>query len=363
MNGQPVPPEDATVSVFDRGFLYGDSVYEVIRTYDGLPFELNAHVDRLVSSAQRIGMRLPVSRAAMTDEVAAAVAIADLPDAYIRIVVTRGAGPIGLDPGLAVNPIRLVIVQPLNPPSPEMYEKGVTVAVTSVRRNLKGAIDPNAKTGNYLNSVLALSEARKRQAYEAIMLDHRDLITEGSSSNVFAVLGDRLVTPPLEVGILAGITRSVVLKIAAEAGLKALEAPLSVTSLTGADEVLIHVDDSRDPSGGKGQRQGHRIGKARSRIPQAPRCLCKPRAAAQSKYLKASPTTDLSRLIHKSGAVFGSDPSIEKVLGATRFAAWDETNRGRGDVPPTLRPTRRSSDARRAYARRSVWRCGRRFRP
>ena len=239
MNGKLVAPEAATVSVFDRGFLYGDSIYEVIRTYDGIPFELEAHVTRLARSASHIGMRLPVSRGALTDEIEATVAIADHPESYIRVIMTRGAGPIGLDPALAVDPVRLILVQPLTPPTPQQYDAGVTVAVTNIRRNLRAAVDPAAKTGNYLNSVLALREARQRGAYEGIMLDHRDLVTEGSSSNIFAVYGDRLMTPPLDVGLLAGITRAVVLRIAPRAGLRPIEAPLSAASLYEADEVWL----------------------------------------------------------------------------------------------------------------------------
>ena len=239
MNGKPVAPEEATVSVFDRGFLYGDSVYEVIRTYEGIPFEVEAHLERLSKSAAHIGMTLPVSRAALTDELAAAVAIADHDESYIRIVVTRGAGPIGLDPALAVDPVRLMILKPLPAPTAEQYEQGVKVSIPSIRRNLKTAVDPAAKTGNYLNSVLALAEAKKRGAYEAIMLDHHGLVTEGSTSNIFAVLGDRLVTPPLDTGLLAGITRSVVLKIATQAQLRPLEMPLSPLTLAGADELML----------------------------------------------------------------------------------------------------------------------------
>ena len=239
VNGRQVPAEDARVSVFDRGFLYGDSVYEVIRTYDGKLFELEAHVARLDASAAHIGMSLPVSHAALNEEVARAAAAVDAGESYVRVVITRGAGPIGLDPDLAIDPVRVIIVMPLPSPSPESYENGIAIAIPSVRRNLKAAVDPAAKTGNYLNSILALAEARRRGAYEGVMLDHRGLVAEGSTSNVFAVFGDRLLTPPLEVGLLAGITRSVVLRVAPRAGLKPVEAPLSPASLAAADEVML----------------------------------------------------------------------------------------------------------------------------
>lgn len=239
LNGNLVAAEAAQVSIFDRGFLYGDSVYEVVRTYDGVPFELDAHLERLDSSAARIGMSLPVPLSAFADEVAKTHAASGNPDSYIRIVSTRGSGPLGLDPRLAENPAWMVIAMPLNPPPPKTYADGAAVALVSVRRNLRDAIDPKAKTGNYLNSVMALSEAKQRGAYEAVMLDHRDYVTEGASSNVFAVMGDRVLTPPLDVGILEGITRRVVLKVCEQGGLRVLELPLTEAALLTADEVFI----------------------------------------------------------------------------------------------------------------------------
>ena len=239
MNGVPVEPQEARISVFDRGFLYGDSVYEVLRTYSGVPFELEAHLARLESSAERIGMRLPVPLDRFAREVAEAHRLSGNPDSYVRIVSTRGAGRLGLDPALAEHPVRVVIAMPLNPPPPEVYEKGAAVALVSVRRNLRTAIDPRAKTGNYLNSVMALAEARRRGADEAVMLDHRDYITEGASSNVFAVIGTTVFTPPHDIGILEGITRSVVFRAAAAGGLRVVELPLSERALREADEVFI----------------------------------------------------------------------------------------------------------------------------
>lgn len=239
LNGELVPPERAHVSIFDRGFLYGDSVYEVIRTYRGIPFELDAHLARLAGSAERIGMGLPVPLATLGEETRRTHASSGNAESYLRIVVTRGAGEIGLDPALADSPIRIVIAQSLKPPAPEVYENGAAIALVSVRRNLRSAIDPLAKTGNYLNSVMALAEARRSGGYEAVMLDHRDLVTEGASSNVFIAVGDVVITPPLEAGILRGVTREVVLEVARRVGLKVLEAPLSEHALRSAEEVFI----------------------------------------------------------------------------------------------------------------------------
>lgn len=242
IDGHIVPPEKATISIFDRGFLYGDSVYEVVRTYEGVPFELDHHLERLEGSAARISMSMPYPRAQLAEETLRAHQASGNTDSYIRIVVTRGAGPIGLDIALAEAPCRIVVVKSLEGmrPPPAAYAEGVKIALVGVRRNLRAAIDPMAKTGNYLNSVMALAEARASGAYEAVMLDHRDFVTEGASSNVFVVVGDVLLTPPVDAGILVGVTRAVVLKVARAAGLRVLELPFSADTLhRDADEVFI----------------------------------------------------------------------------------------------------------------------------
>ncbi len=242
IDGHIVPPENATISIFDRGFLYGDSVYEVMRTYDGVPFELDHHLRRLEGSAARISMVVPFARSLLAEETLRAQQASGNADSYLRVVVTRGAGPIGLDIALAETPCRIIIVKSLEgmrPPA-SAYEEGVQIALVGVRRNLRAAIDPKAKTGNYLNSVMALAEARAAGAYEAVMLDHRDFVTEGASSNVFVVVGDVILTPPADAGILIGVTRAVVLEVARSAGLRVLELPLTQETLCrDADEVFI----------------------------------------------------------------------------------------------------------------------------
>lgn len=230
---------EATISVFDRGFLYGDSVYEVLRTYEGVPFELDLHLDRLEASAERIGMRLSAAKEVLAAETLAAHRASGNPESYLRIVCTRGRGTLGLDPGLAEDPCRLVIAMPLSPPPPETYADGAAIEIVGVRRNLREAIDPAAKTGNYLNSVLALAEARAKGAYEAIMLDASGQVTEGASSNVFAVIGGLVLTPPLRVGILAGITRRTVLEVCRRTGRRAVEIALTPENLYEADELFI----------------------------------------------------------------------------------------------------------------------------
>ena len=252
IDGNIVPPEEAMVPVFDRGFLYGDSVYEVIRTYGGRPFEEEAHLARLHHSADRIGLSPKWDAARTAREIARTLEAArggDVPDPqaapwnagerYVRVVMTRGAGEIGLDPALAVDPVALVVVQPIAGPPAAAYHDGVAAAIVGVRRAAPEAIDPSAKTGAHLPNVLAVREARAAGAYEALLLDGAGFVTEGSSSNVFAVSVGALVTPPLAAGILEGVTRGVVLRLARGLGLAAEERPLRPEALEGAEEVFI----------------------------------------------------------------------------------------------------------------------------
>ncbi len=252
IDGVLLPPSQATISVFDRGFLYGDSVYEVVRTYGGAPFELGAHLGRLAHSAERIGLALPWDAprtAAEIDRTLSAATGDDPPEPdaapwnvgerYIRVVMTRGAGEIGLDPALAVDPRAILIVRPVHGPPMSAYTEGVKCCVVGVQRNAPEALDPSAKTGNYLSHVLAVREARAAGAHEAIMLDHDGFVTEGSTSNVFIVREGTVVTPPLAAGILEGVTRNIVLALAGEAGLPVREEALRPADLAGADEVFI----------------------------------------------------------------------------------------------------------------------------
>lgn len=250
--GALLAPADAKVSVFDRGFLYGDSVYEVVRTYGGAPFELDAHLARLAHSAERLAMALPwdVARTAAELRRTLAAARGDDPadpdgapwnagERWARIVMTRGAGEIGLDPSLAVDPTAIVIVQPLHGPPARAYEDGVKAVVVGVQRVSPRAVDPSAKTGAHLNHVLAVREARAAGAHEALLTDGHGHVTEGASSNVFGVRGGRLVTPPLAAGLLEGVTRGVVLRIARALSVPVDEAPLRPDDLAAADEAFI----------------------------------------------------------------------------------------------------------------------------
>jgi len=242
IDGAPVDAAEARVPVFDRGFLYGDSVYEVLRTFDGRPFELSPHLDRLEHSAEGLQMRLP-PRAEIVRAVEETLRAAGEPNAYVRIVVTRGAGEIALDPAAADEPRLIVIVKQVSLPPKSAYDDGVEVAIVGRSRSSPAApgqtVDPSVKSGNYLVSVLALAEARRRGAYEAILCDGVGRITEGGSSNFFIVAGGRVVTAPVSAGILEGITRRMVIGLVRGAGIAVDEMPLWPSDLKRADEAFL----------------------------------------------------------------------------------------------------------------------------
>jgi branched-chain amino acid aminotransferase len=240
VDGHICLPEAAKVSVFDRGFLYGDSVYETIGTVRGRLFALSDHLDRLARSAERLALRLP-PRSEIEQAILDTVAAAGNPESRVRVMVTRGGGKLDLDPASAGEPRLVVIAGPLGGPTDEMYDRGVAVAIVSVTRNLPGAIDPAIKSGNYLNNVLALSEARRRPGvHEAILLSASGSVAEGASSNVFAVKDGEILTPALSVGILEGVTRGKVLQLARAAGIACREVEfLGADELRAADEIFL----------------------------------------------------------------------------------------------------------------------------
>jgi branched-chain amino acid aminotransferase len=252
IDGVLVPAGEARVSVFDRGFLYGDSVYEVIRTYGLEPFEMRPHLERLASSAGRIALRLPWSFDRLGAEVRRAIEasrggdVAD-PEAApwnegersIRVVVTRGSGEMGLDPGLSDAPTVVVLALRLRGPPLSAYRKGVAVWPFGGTGQVRRGGDPAAKTGEHLFHVLAMAEAKAHGAQEALLVDGAGCATEGASSNVFAVRDGALETPPLRTGILAGVTRAVVLELARGLAIPFREAPLPLGKLEGADEAFV----------------------------------------------------------------------------------------------------------------------------
>jgi branched-chain amino acid aminotransferase len=252
MDGALLSPDQATVSVFDRGFLYGDSVYEVIRTYALRPFQIERHLARLERSAARLGLVLPWDAARTRAEIARSLEASRGGDARdpeaapwnagersIRVMMTRGAGELGLDPALAVGPRAIVIASPLHAPPLAAYRDGVGCRIVGIRHDAPEAVDTTAKTGAHLSNVLAVAEARAAGAHEALMLDRDGFVTEGASSNVFIVREGRVETPPLAAGILEGVTRALVLSLARSAGTTVREAPLRPGDLEAADEIFI----------------------------------------------------------------------------------------------------------------------------
>jgi len=243
VNGRITDEREAVVPVFDHGFLYGEGVYETLRTYNGRPFLLDRHLRRLRTSAGMIALRVPLTddefdaRIATTAEAAAGRFGAA--DWYIRILLTRGVGDLGYDPAACPAPSVVVIVRPFEPPPPEAYDEGVTVALVSVMRNHPGALNPLIKSNNLLNNVLAMQEAVTRGAFEGVMRNHRGELAECTTANIFIVRKQVVMTPPLDAGLLAGITREFLFEVAAEEGIAARDAILTDTDLFEADEAFL----------------------------------------------------------------------------------------------------------------------------
>ncbi len=240
IDGRIVPAERAVISVFDRGFLYGDSVFETLRTYGGVPFALREHLARLQRSAERVFITLPVSPGILGEELLRAVQTQGSPECYVRLSVTRGVGlSLGLDPGLAQRPSRVVIVTALSPLPDRMYAQGIAAITYRADRPGESVGASDAKIGNYLVAVLAMRAAHARGANEALVEDANGRILEGATSNVFAVFGSTLVTAPDTTDILPGITRAHTLRLAQALGIAVELRPLPKAELTAADEVFI----------------------------------------------------------------------------------------------------------------------------
>lgn len=238
IDGVLTDPDTAAVPVLDRGFLYGDSAFEVLRTYGGRPFEMRAHLARLSWSCERIGIP-PVDERGLERDIAAALAEAKNDESYVRVIVTRGITAIGLAVGHEVRTRPVIVVLPLAGQPRELYEQGVEVATVAISRSLDGTGAAGAKASNYLPNILSLEIARARGAYEAINVASGGELLEGSTSNLFVVKGGCVFTPPLSVGILGGITRRVVMEAAKEEGIELVERLLFPPDLYGADEAFI----------------------------------------------------------------------------------------------------------------------------
>ena len=239
IDGKVVDRDEARVSVFDRGFLYGDSVFEVYRTYGGVPFAEAEHLERLDRSADLLMIPMPVSLETLSSEVRSTLDAAGEGDWYIRVVITRGTGPLTYDLSTASAPLRVVIAAPVSVPPPEHYERGVAVAVLEASRPTDDARASGAKASNYLANLLAVHEAKQKGAEEALLLGRAGQILEGASSNIFIVKDGKVRTPEAQTGILVGITRAAIFAAAAEEGIEVEEAEVRPEDLYGADEAFL----------------------------------------------------------------------------------------------------------------------------
>ncbi|GBE04819.1 MAG TPA: branched-chain-amino-acid transaminase [Nitrospirae bacterium] len=239
LNNKLVPKSKAMISVFDHGFLYGDGVYETLRSYNGVVFMIDEHIERLFRSAEMIGLKLPKTHENIRKAIYRTLTANRQKNAYTRISVSRGPGPIGLDPALCPKPTFVIISNPLKGYPAKYYQKGVKIAVVSTRRNFKNSLNPKIKSLNFLNNILAKIESINRGAYEAIMLNYQGYLAEGTITNIFFVKNNILHTPSLDLGILDGITRRIILDCAKELKIKTKEGRFKREDLYRAREVFI----------------------------------------------------------------------------------------------------------------------------
>jgi branched-chain amino acid aminotransferase len=239
INGKLVDKDDATISVYDHGFLYGDGVFEGIRSYGGKVFRLMEHLDRLWDSAKAIWLRIPISKEEMAKAIEDTLARNGIEDGYIRVVVTRGAGTLGLDPDKCSNPQVIVITDTIELYPKEVYEKGLEIITVSTVRNHPAALSPRVKSLNYLNNILAKIEGKQAHCVEALMLNHKGEVAECTGDNIFLVRSGVLLTPPNDAGILEGITREAVIELARDEGIEVREVALTKHDVYIADECFL----------------------------------------------------------------------------------------------------------------------------
>lgn len=239
LNDKLVKKEDAKISVYDHGFLYGDGVFEGIRVYDGNIFRMKEHMDRLYDSARSIMLEIPYQQEELTQHVLKTVEKNGLKDAYIRLVVSRGAGDLGLDPNNCSHPSAIIIVEPLAIFPKHLYETGIDIVTVPTRRNRPDVLSPKVKSLNYLNNILVRIEAHMAGVTEALMLNDQGYVAEGSADNVFIYKNGKLLTPPGYIGALEGITRNAIIEIARELGYEVKEEPFTRHDVYTADEVFL----------------------------------------------------------------------------------------------------------------------------
>jgi branched-chain amino acid aminotransferase len=239
LNGRLLGREEAYISVFDHGFLYGDSIFETLRTHDGKPFLLHPHIDRLFRSASLIGLTLPWGKEEIIAQIDRTLEKAGIPDAYVRVIITRGEGEIGLDPDFCSKPTLIIIVKKHPDYGEASYTEGVKIALVETRKNLSAALNPLLKSGNYLGNVLAFAQAKKAGAVEGVMLNADGFITEATHSNIFIVLDGCIKTPRKETGLMPGVTRNLIISIIKENELSFEEGLLRPSDLLESQECFL----------------------------------------------------------------------------------------------------------------------------
>ncbi|MFC4738319.1 branched-chain-amino-acid transaminase [Bacillus daqingensis] len=284
LNDRLVKKEEAVVSVFDHGFLYGDGVFEGIRAYSGNIFKLDEHLDRLYDSAQSIMMTIPYTKEEMSSIIVDTIRRNKLDSAYIRVVVSRGPGNLGLDPASCSRPNVIVIAEALALFPEELYKRGLRMGSVATRRNRPDVLSPQVKSLNYLNNILVKLEANQAGVDEALMLNDEGYVTEGSADNIFIVKNGSIVTPPVYLGALEGITRNAIIELAEELGYSIAEKPFTRHDVYTADEVfltgtaveviaVIDVDGRKIADGRPGHITGHLLSEFR-RVTQTDGVKC-----------------------------------------------------------------------------------------
>jgi branched-chain amino acid aminotransferase len=244
VNGRVFDQEHAVISVLDHGFLYGEGVYETLRTYNGQPFLFERHMRRLRTSADMLALGVPMTNAEIDARFRDTMRAAGLGDggdreAYLRILVTRGVGELTYDPGACPTPSIVVIAKPHVAPPAEAFERGVRVSLVGIVRNHPGSVNPLIKSNNLLNNALAMQEAGRRGGFEGVMRNYRGELAECTQSNLFIVKNGAALTPPIDAGLLPGITREFMFDVGREAGITVREAVLRDEDLLGADESFL----------------------------------------------------------------------------------------------------------------------------
>ena len=239
IDGKYLNERDAKISVFDHGLLYGDGIFEGIRAYNGRVFKLKEHIDRLFYSAKAILLEIPMSHAELMKATVATIRANKLHDCYVRLIVTRGIGSLGLNPRSCKKPSVIIIAGKIQVYPPELYARGMDIVTVPTVRNLHSALNPAIKSLNYLNNILAKIEANNAGVEEAVMLNAEGFVAECTADNLFIIKNGELFTPPLSAGALYGITRQTVIELAQESGLKVSEPNLTRYDLFNADECFL----------------------------------------------------------------------------------------------------------------------------